>query len=128
MPKIYHLTDASQLCQQVALFLSNAQEPGTLLITPTAGAARSVINCLDSPKSQSLITGQPMQALLPEREDIATPVERCLAWAKALKNLPESKLRTLFWKDSPQSTTERSKLGVILTVSVIDWLRPAYHL
>ncbi|MEC7287835.1 MAG: hypothetical protein VXU42_04015, partial [Verrucomicrobiota bacterium] len=111
MPKLYHLTAASPLCQQVAQFLSIAEEPGTLLITPTAGAARNVVNCLDSPKSQSLVTCQPMKALLPEREDIAAPIERCLAWAKALRNLPASKLRTLFWKESPQSTTELLKAG-----------------
>jgi ATP-dependent helicase/nuclease subunit B len=111
VPKLYHLTAASSLCQQVAQFLSIAEEPGTLLITPTAGAARSVVNCLDSTKSQSLVTGQPMQVLLPEREDIATPIERCLAWAKALRNLPESKLSTLFWKERPQTTTELLKAG-----------------
>ena len=111
MPKLNHLTAASPLCQQVAQFLSIAEESGTLLITPTAGAARNVVNCLDSPKSQSLVTCQPMKALLPEREDIATPIERCLAWAKALRNLPESKLSTLFWKESPQSTTELLKAG-----------------
>ena len=81
------------------------------MITPTAGAARSVLNCLDSPKSHSLVTCQPMQALLPERDDIATPIERCLAWAKALRNLPESKLSILFWKESPQRTTELLKAG-----------------
>ena len=111
VPKLIHLTAASPLCQQVAQFLSIAEEPGTLLITPTAGAARNVVNCLDSPKSQSLVTCQPMKALLPEREDIATPIERYLAWAKALRNLPESKLSTLFWKESPQSTTELLKAG-----------------
>ena len=99
------------MCQQVALFLSNAEEPGTILITPTAGAARSVVNCLDSQKSQSLVTRQPMQALMPERGDIATPIERCLAWAKALRDLPESKLSTLFRKENPQTTTELLKAG-----------------
>lgn len=111
VPKLYHLTAASPLCQQVAQFLSIAVEPRALLITPTAGAARNVVNCLDRPKSQSLVTCQPMKALLPEREDIATPIERYLAWAKALRNLPESKLSTLFWKESPQSTTELLKAG-----------------
>ena len=84
----------------MAQFLSATVEAGTLLITPTSGAARRVIDCLNSPNSQSLVTGQPMQALLPEREDIATPIERCLAWAKALGYLPESKLSTLFWKEN----------------------------
>jgi len=111
VPKLYHLTATSPLCQQVAQFLSIEEEPGTLLITPTAGAARSVVNCLDSQKSQSLVTCQAMQALLPEREDIATPIERSLAWAKALRNLPESKLSTLFWKENPQSTTDLLKAG-----------------
>jgi len=52
-----------------------------------------------------------MQALLPECEDIATPIERCLAWARALRNLPESKLNALFWKESPQTTAELLKAG-----------------
>ncbi len=52
-----------------------------------------------------------MEALLPEREDIATPIERCLAWAEALRNLPESKLSPLFWKECPQTTTELLKAG-----------------
>jgi ATP-dependent helicase/nuclease subunit B len=111
VPKLYHLNAASPLCQQVAQFLSTTEEPEILLITPTAGAVRSVVNCLDSPKSQSLVTCQPMQALLPEREDIATPIERCLAWARALRNVHESKLSTLFWKESPQSTAELLKAG-----------------
>ena len=81
------------------------------MITPTAGAARSVVDCLDSPNTQSLLTAQPMQALLPECEDIATPIERCLAWARALRNLPESKLNALFWKESPQTTAELLKAG-----------------
>ena len=111
MPKLHHLTSADTLSLQVAQFLSATVEAGTLLITPTSGAARRVIDCLNSPNSQSLVTGQPMQALLPEREDIATPIERCLAWAKALGNLPESKLSTLFWKENPQTTTELLKAG-----------------
>jgi len=52
-----------------------------------------------------------MQALLPERDDVGSPVERCLAWAEALRKLPESQLRTLFWKQSPQTTAELLKAG-----------------
>ena len=104
-PQLVHFVPAS------GAISIDCRRATTLLITPTAGAARNVVNCLDSPKSQSLVTCQPMKALLPEREDIATPIERCLAWAKALRNLPASKLRTLFWKESPQSTTELLKAG-----------------
>jgi hypothetical protein len=99
------------LSLQVARFLSTGVEAGMLLITPTAGASRRVLDSLDSHKQKSLLTAQPMQALLPKREDIATPIERCLAWAYALRNLPDSKLRVLFWKESPQSTAELLKAG-----------------
>ena len=111
MPKLHHLTSADRLSLQVARFLSTGVEAGMLLITPTAGASRRVLDSLDSHKQKSLLTAQPMQALLPKREDIATPIERCLAWAYALRNLPDSKLRVLFWKESPQSTAELLKAG-----------------
>ena len=85
MPKLHHLTSADPLSLQVAQFLSTAVEASVLLITPTAGASRRVLDSLDSPKQQAFVTAQPMQALLPQREDIATAIERCLAWANAIR-------------------------------------------
>lgn len=111
MPKLHHLTSADPLSLQVAQFLSTAVEASVLLITPTAGASRRVLDSLDNPKQQAFVTAQPMQALLPQREDIATAIERCLAWANAIRNLPNSKSSILFWKESPQSTAELLKAG-----------------
>lgn len=111
MPKLHHLTSADTLSLQVAQFLSDAVEAGVLLITPTSGAARRIVDCLDNPKLQTFVFAQPMQALLPQREDVATAIERCLAWANSIRNLPDSKLSILFWKESPQSTAELLKAG-----------------
>ena len=111
MPKLHHLTSADTLSLQVAQFLSDAVETGVLLITPTSGAARRIVDCLDNPKLQTFVFAQPMQALLPQREDVATAIERCLAWANSIRNLPNSKLSILFWKESPQSTAELLKAG-----------------
>lgn len=111
MPKLHHLTSADTLSLQVAQFLSDAVEAGVLLITPTSGAARRIVDCLDNPKLQTFVFAQPMQALLPQREDVATAIERCLAWANSIRNLPDSKLSILFWKESSQSTAELLKAG-----------------
>jgi len=111
VPKLHHLTSADTLSLQVAQFLSDAVEAGVLLITPTSGAARRIVDCLDNPKLQTFVFAQPMQALLPQREDVATAIERCLAWANSIRNLPDSKLSILFWKESPQSTAELLKAG-----------------
>lgn len=111
MPKLHHLTSAETLSLQVAQFLSATVEADVLLITPTSGGARRVVDCLGNPKQKTLVTAQPMQALLPLRDDVATAIERCLAWANAIRNLPNSKLSTLFWKESPQSTAELLKAG-----------------
>ena len=111
MPSLHHLSEAKPLSQQVARFLTAGAEANTLLITPTAGAARTVIKIVETSGKKPPAKGQPMQALLPERQDIATSVERCLAWGQALRGAPNSLLRTLFWKESPQTTAEFLKAG-----------------
>lgn len=54
---------------------------------------------------------QPMRALLPEREDVATPVERALAWAEALRALPAARKQSLFWNRFPETNAELLKAG-----------------
>lgn len=111
MPTLHFLTDPSPLSQQVAQFLADMKAEVTLLVAPTAGAARRIGHWIETSGGKPPPTAQPMQALLPSRDDIATPVERCLAWAEALKHLHPSQLQTLFWKERPESTAELLKAG-----------------
>jgi ATP-dependent helicase/nuclease subunit B len=111
MPTRHFLRSSDTLSQQVAQHLSGMETAGTLLIAPTGGAARRIVQLLEASGKKAPATAQPMQALLPERDDMATPVERCLAWAEALRRLPQQHLQTLFWKETPQTTAELLKAG-----------------
>ena len=110
MPNRHFLTTPDPLSRQVAQFLSGVDLKEALLITPTGGASRRVSQLLEA-AAQALATSQPMQALLPERDGIATPVERSLAWAEALQRANATQLQTLFWKETPQATAELLKAG-----------------
>ena len=117
MPQRHFLTAPQGLCQQVADFFAARTESGTLppenslLITPTAGAAREVLGQLNARGIQAPLCAQPMQALLPEGTPLASPVERCLAWAEALRVAPAPLLKTLFWKETPQTFADLLKAG-----------------
>ncbi|PXA03426.1 hypothetical protein DDZ13_12085 [Coraliomargarita sinensis] len=115
MPESHFFTAPESLSQQVADFLLGGVDAGrldlahTLLITPTAGATRQVNRRLKAAGHKAPASAQPMQALLPGRDDIASPVERCLAWSAALENAGESVRQALFWKKTPQTTAELLK-------------------
>lgn len=105
----HFLTAPEPLSQQVAGFLSGANTAGSLLITPTAGAARRITQLIEATGTKPPQTAQPMRALLPEQEGIATPVERCLAWAEALRGASPSQRQTLFWNRAPETSAELLK-------------------
>lgn len=117
MPAPHFFTARESLCQQVADYLIRADEEGRLalkdtrLVTPTAGAARAVGNLLKAAGLKAPKCAQPMQALLPEHDAIASRVERCLAWSAALEEASESLRQTLFWKITPHTTAELLKAG-----------------
>jgi len=117
MPQCHFITARESLSQQVADFLIRGAQAGrfdpatTLLATPTAGATRQIHAALKASGFKPPASAQPMQALLPACEELATPVERCLAWAEALQQAPESTRQALCWKKSPQSLTELLKAG-----------------
>ncbi|MFU8849231.1 MAG: hypothetical protein ACNA77_11020, partial [Opitutales bacterium] len=79
MPTRHFFTAPHPLSQQVADFLLRAGEAGrlplehTLLVTPTAGAARQVNRLLQAAGVKPPKSTQPMQALLPEHPAIASP-------------------------------------------------------
>lgn len=111
MPNRHFLTSSDPLSQQVAQHVSGMDAADTQLIAPTGGAARRIVQLLEASGKMPPATAQPMQALLPQRDDIATPVERCLAWAEALRRLPHQHLQTLFWKETPETIAELLKAG-----------------
>lgn len=111
MPNRHFLTSSDTLSQQVAQFLAGMEAASTLLVVPTAGAARRISQWIETIGGKPPPTAQPMQALLPVRDDIATPVERCLAWAEALRRLSDTQRQTLFWREIPESTAERLRAG-----------------
>lgn len=109
MPTRHFLCSQESLSQQVAAFLPESVGRGTLLITPTAGATRSIGRLAGLTPEQVKTVKQPMQALLPAFGDSASPVERTLAWADALKDASASTLQALFWKRTPESMADRLK-------------------
>jgi ATP-dependent helicase/nuclease subunit B len=113
MPDRHFLTRSEPFSHQVAAFISETglRHSETLLVTPTAGAARSVNRSLASLGCEALKAAQPMQALLPQCETIATPVERSIAWADAVEEASMGDIQALFWKKHPQSVAERLKAG-----------------
>lgn len=117
MPQRHFLTARDGLCQQVADFIIRGAQAGhfdpatMLLVTPTAGATRQIHAALTAAGLNPPTSAQPMQALLPACDELASPVERCLAWAEALQQAPESTRQALFWKKSPQSLAELLKAG-----------------
>ena len=115
MPERRFLNRPDNLGQQVADFLLQ-QVAGdqnsfkrSLLITPTAGAARSVNRRLKSQGFPSITNLQPMGALLSGSDHTAKPVERLLAWTEAIKRADDTALRVLFWKKHPETTSETIK-------------------
>lgn len=116
MPKRHFFTAPESLCHQAADFLIRKGEDelelaATLLVTPTAGAARQINDQLKAAGLKPPISAQPMQALLPESEQIASAVERSLAWSEALESIPQSELQALFWKATPETSAELLKSG-----------------
>lgn len=109
MPNHHFLSTQDSLSRQVAAFLPESIGQGTLLVTPTAGATRSVASLAGLSSKQARCVRQPMQALLPAADNLASPVERSLAWAEALNHAQASTLQTLFWKRSPERTADRLK-------------------
>jgi ATP-dependent helicase/nuclease subunit B len=117
MPQRHFLTASESLCQQVANFLMRSAGEGppdlstTLVITPTAGAARHINDQLKAAGFKPPASAQPMQALLPESERIASSVERCLAWSEALQSSSPGELQALFWRALPATSNELLKAG-----------------
>lgn len=117
MPTRHFLKNPEPLSQQVAGYLGEAFGSGrlavkeTLLITPTGGATRSIARALKANGTAMPSASQAMQALLPEREDIASAVEQSLAWAEALHEAPDEIRHALFWKRQPENLAERLKAG-----------------
>ncbi|MEO0510171.1 MAG: PD-(D/E)XK nuclease family protein [Verrucomicrobiota bacterium] len=117
MPNRHFLTKPEPLTRQVARFLGEAAGAGrlkiedTLLITPTAGAARSVVQALVAKGFKAPKSCQPMQALLTEKLTTASPIEQSLAWSEALESLSERERSALFWKREPRTLAERIKAG-----------------
>jgi ATP-dependent helicase/nuclease subunit B len=111
VPNCHFLTASEPLSQQVAGFLSVADAESALLITPTAGAARRITKLVAATGAKPPQTAQPMQALLPDQQGIASPVERCLAWAEALRAASSSQRQTLFWNRAPETSAELLKGG-----------------
>ena len=111
MPTRHFLTKCEPLIDLVAAFLRETGTAGARLIVPTSSAAHGISQRLKAAGCEPPPAALPMSALLPEREDIAAPVERVLAWAEALRQATEDQLRPLFWKQRPQSTAELLKVG-----------------
>ncbi|MGB0744170.1 MAG: hypothetical protein ACPGSB_06560, partial [Opitutales bacterium] len=109
MPTCHFLNESKPLAQQVAEFVWDKQAEGTLLITPTASATRQIMEQLNVSGLEAPLAKQPMQALLPERDDCADVVEQSLAWSEALEAAPESLKQALFWKRQPENLAERLK-------------------
>lgn len=107
MPQRHFLTNPTPLTTQVAGFLRRRDTAGICLITPTAGAGRGIGRALEALGCRPPIVRQPMQALLPESTRLASPVERCLAWSGALEKAPDSICQTLFWKNKPETASDR---------------------
>lgn len=99
------------LAQQVAEFIRKNQAEETLLVTPTAGATRQIIHSLKAAGLKAPTAKQPMQALLPQRDDIASAVEQSLAWSEVLQESPQQVRQALFWKRQPENLAERLKAG-----------------
>lgn len=111
MPTSHFLTESTPLAHQVAGFIREHGAGQTLCITPTAGAARQISATLKAAGESAPQMAQPMQALLPERENVATPVERALAWVEALRELPDLQKQSLFWNRFPETDAELLKAG-----------------
>jgi len=110
MPDRHFLNAPGPLEEQVAGFLAGLPAPEqTLLITPTAGAARSVAARLAASGAKAPRARQAMQALLPDDDRPASSVERSLAWAKALRQAPGSVRQSLFRNRFPETTAELLK-------------------
>ncbi|MEC9227791.1 MAG: hypothetical protein VYA21_03105, partial [Verrucomicrobiota bacterium] len=84
MPTRHFLSSSEPLGLQVAQWINSRGNKDKLIVTPTAGAAREICKHLENNVGVSFPFTQPMQALLPERDNVATPTERSFAWAKAI--------------------------------------------
>ncbi|MEC7273805.1 MAG: PD-(D/E)XK nuclease family protein, partial [Verrucomicrobiota bacterium] len=109
---------------QVAQWINSRGNKDKLIVTPTAGAAREICKHLENNVGVSFPFTQPMQALLPERDNLATPAERSLAWAKAILQSKSQDLKKIFWTKKPESISELLKCGRKLS-SLCDELAEA---
>lgn len=117
MPKRHFFTAPDSLCLQVADYLIQGESEGrlklstTLVITPTAGAARQINESLKKAGLKPPASVLPMQALLPKSDTTASSVERSLAWSEALQSSSPGELQALFWRASPETSAELLKAG-----------------
>lgn len=111
MPTRHFLAAPESLSQQVAKSLLGMDGEVTLLVTPTAGAGRNIAAALKAAGRDAPQTCQPMQALLPERDDLASNVEQSLAWSEAIEQATQGTRHSLFWKRDPRTLAERLKAG-----------------
>ena len=111
MPTRHFLSSSRPLGLQVAQWTSSRVCGGSLLITPTSGAARQICRHFEADSKDLPKFAQPMQALLPERDNVATPIERSLAWAKAIQQATPSEVKEIFWEKRPVSTSDLIKYG-----------------
>jgi len=89
--------------QVAAHLLSGCSEPprdisGTLVIVPTAGAARAIRRQLAQQSPCGVLSPEfclPLQAILPEEITVATSVERLAALIQVLQDIPRSKFVSL---------------------------------
>lgn len=111
MPTRHFLSSPKPLGLQVAQWINSRDSKNSLLVTPTGGAARQICRHIENYTEDSFSIVQPMQALLPERDNVATPIERSLAWAKAILQSKSPELKEIFWEKKPESTSELLKCG-----------------
>lgn len=111
MPKRHFLKKKDPLAKQVAEWIVKRDAKDSLLITPTSGASREIDRYLIGHGAKSLPSERPMQAILPDDHNVASPMERSLAWAQAIKQIKKSDLQALFWKKNLRSTKELLKAG-----------------
>ena len=97
------LGQPTPLPAQVATFLLQGKTEcppdlgDTLVIVPTAGAARAIRRELARQAGGLLLPGfrLPMQAMLDEEEAIATPIEKFAAWIRVLRATPRQKFASM---------------------------------
>lgn len=120
MKRLHNLDQSKPLAEQVADFLTLEAKSlpidlgGTLVLTPTSGAARRIRYALAKEGVLAPRFSQAMRALLPKGETFASAMEQEAAWATVIKEAKTATLYSLFGDNIPASENELLKAGGVL--------------